>query len=343
MGKIELRQAELLDALGAFEALKSSRQHATVRVSPQEQWPPELVAALKKFHHDFFDRPNDGTEARSVAQITLEALAGEARDLQLLLDQKNAYSFLGDLEPIAKRIKGLSEKDYPYLLNHLDEFAQELLTAKQQTIAPLKAFMHGKQREVYDQIITFLAEEKPNLGEVAAEELQPVKVVMESSAPYQGDVLPKAKAAMANIRRLIDAALTEECDGALKAVDEAVRKIEALPDFGGLEERHRAQVMEKSDQARKAIDAEKYISGIRDRLRRYLTVDYPAQLALVNTLAHPAGDEEPKPEVRYIPVGTLRPEYDLAFISTEDELQQWLEALRRTIAAELAKGNRITL
>lgn len=343
MGKIELRQAELLDALGAFEALKNSRQHATVRVSPQEQWPPEVVAALKTFHHDFFDRPNDGTEARSVAQITLEALAGEARDLQLLLDQKTAYGFLGDLEPIAKRIKALSEKDYPYLLNHLDEFAEELLTAKQQTIAPLKAFMHGKQREVYDQIMTFLAEEKPNFAELPAEELEPLKAVVESSAPYQGDVLPNAKAAMANVRRLIDAALTEECDRALRAVDEAVKKIEGLPEYGSLDDEQRARVIEKSDQARKAIDDERYISGIRDRLHRYLTVDYPAQLALVNNLAHPASDEEPEPEVRYIPVSSLKPEHDLAFISTLDELERWLEALRRTIAAELAKGNRITL
>jgi len=86
MGKVELRTAELLDARVAFELLKNSRQHASVRVRLQEQFDATKVNALKKFHHDFFDRPNAGTEARSVGQLTSESLAAEARDLTVLLD-----------------------------------------------------------------------------------------------------------------------------------------------------------------------------------------------------------------------------------------------------------------
>ncbi len=105
LGKIELRTTEILDAKAVLDALKSSRQHGTVRVRIQDQFDPSAVAALKAFHHDFFDRPNDGTDARSAAQLTQSALAGEGEDLQLLVDQRGTYPFLADLEPIGARIE----------------------------------------------------------------------------------------------------------------------------------------------------------------------------------------------------------------------------------------------
>ncbi len=345
MGKLELRQAELLDAQGAFDAFRNSKHHGTVRISLQEQWPPEVVAALKNFHHDFFDRPNDGTDARSVAQLTLEALACEARDLELLLDQKATYPFLSDLEPVKNRLKAISQKDYPYLLNQLDEFSQELLTAKQETIAPIKGFMHGKQRIAYDEVITFLATERANFGDVPPENLEPLRAVAESGAPYRGELLPKARVAMADVKRLIDALLTDECHKALTAIAECEAKIRALPEHSQLSDTQQAQVMQKSAAAREAIDAEEYISGVRNRLARYLSEEYPAQLALVAALTTPETpeDEPPPPPVRYVPVTSLKPHLDLAFISTEAELERWLDALRSVIAVELAKGNKVTL
>ena len=52
MGKVELRTAELLDARSAFELLRNTRQHGSVRVRLQEQFDATKVNALKKFHHD---------------------------------------------------------------------------------------------------------------------------------------------------------------------------------------------------------------------------------------------------------------------------------------------------
>ena len=87
MGKVELRTTELLDARSALEHLKNTRQHGSVRVRLQEQFDATKINALKTFHHDFFDRANNGTDARSVGQFTAEALSAEARDLTVLLDQ----------------------------------------------------------------------------------------------------------------------------------------------------------------------------------------------------------------------------------------------------------------
>src|SRR5690606_13313272 len=121
MGKLELRTTEPLDAKSAFEHLKNSRQHANVRVRLQVGFETREVDALKRFHHDFFDRPNNGTDARSVGQFTAEALAAEASDLTILLDQAARYPFLAELQPVCERIARLADRDHTYLIKNLAE------------------------------------------------------------------------------------------------------------------------------------------------------------------------------------------------------------------------------
>ena len=348
MGKVELRNAELLDARSALELLKNTRQHGSVRVRLQEQFDATKVNALKKFHHDFFDRANTGTEARSVGQLTSDALAAEARDLTGLLDQVNRYAFLEPLRPIVTKINALAEKDYTYLLNHLNDFADDLLTAKEDVLSPIKAFMHGPQRAAYDDAITFLREEEANFAEVPAVEVQPLRDLAASAHPYRGNAVPKAKTAVTKLRGLLADLLTTERDQALATLATQSARLSAIEDFQKLTETARAQVLALAVDARAAISSARFVTGIRDRLSRYLTQDYPAQLALAAKLAAPPaktggqpGDKTPP--IRYTPATSLRPQCELPFIATEADLEQWLAALRTTAQAELKKGNRISL
>ena len=352
MGKVELRTAELLDARSAFEHLKNSRQHGSVRVRLQQQFDATKVNALKKFHHDFFDRPNSGTEARSVGQFTSEAFAAEVRDLTILLDQVARYPFLEPLRPIVTRLTTLAEKDYTYLLNHLDAFQDELLNAKDDLLSPIKAFMHGPQRLAYDEAITFLREEEANFAEVPTTEVQPLSDLAASSHPYRGNVVPTAKAAVTKLRKLLVDLLKAERNQAIATLDSQQARLRAVPDFALLDEAARNQVLELTTSARTAIQSARFVTGIRDRLQRYNTQDYPAQLALASRLAAsmaqpPAkpGEKAPAPvaPVRYVAATSLHPQCSLSYIASEADLDQWIAALRTAAQAELAKGNRISL
>lgn len=348
MGKVELRNTELLDARSALELLKNNRQHGSVRVRLQEQFDATKVNALKKFHHNFFDRANAGTEARSVGQLTSEALAAEARDLTVLLDQVTRYVFLEPLRPIAAKINALAEKDYTYLLNNLNDFADDLLTAKEDVLSPIKAFMHGPQRAAFDDAITFLREEEANFAEVPVLEVQPLRDLAASAHPYRGNAVPKAKAAVTKLRDLLADLLKAERDRALANVDTQSARLQAIEDFATLTEANRTQVLALTVEARAAIQSARFVTGIRDRLQRYLAQDYPAQLALLARLAAPpakTGGEpgDKTPPVRYTPATSLRPQCDLPYITTEADLDQWLAALRTAAQAELKNGNRISL
>jgi len=350
MGKVELRASELLDARSAFDHLKNTRQHGSVKVRLQEQFDATKVNALKTFHHDFFDRTNSGTDARSAGQFTSEAFAAEARDLTLLVDQATRYTFLEPLRPILERLSTLAEKDYTFLLNHLADFQDDLLTAKDDLLSPLKAFMHGPQRTAYDEAITFLREEEANFAEVPATEVQPLRDLAASAHPYRGNAVPTAKAAVSKLRTLLADLLKTERDQAIATLDAQQGRLQAVDDFASLDKSARQQIMASSTAAREAIQSARFVTGIRDRLQRYVTQDYPAQLAMASRLATPApqaggkkgGAETPAP-VRYTSATSLRPQCSLPYIATEAELDQWLAALRKAAQAELSQGNRISL
>jgi hypothetical protein len=378
MGKVELRTSELLDSASALEHLRNSRDHGKVRVRIQQQFDPARVNALKRFHQEFFDKANPGTDARSVGQHTADALTAEARALMQLLDDARHYPFLNALKPVTDRLIEISGRDNAYLLNHLEEFQDELLDAKEDLVAPIRAFMNGAQRTAYDEAIVFLRAEEANFAELPAEKVEPLRELAKAEAPFRGNVVPAARAAMIELRALLDASLAVERERVLAELAAHEARLQATPEFEALDDAGRAQVLYISQAARDAIDAARVVAAVRDRAQRYMNQEYSKQLELAANLAAqtaqptPAGDggEATPPAVtetggatapgidtrgtstvepphtvriRYTHAGSLRAESNLPYISNEAELDEWLAALRKVALAELERGHRISL
>jgi hypothetical protein len=354
MGKVELRAGELLEGRPAFEALRSSRQHAAIRVRIQEQIDASKVTALKQFHLEFFDKANDGTDARSIARCTAEALGSRAKTLVLLADQSARYPFLSALKPYAERLEKLADRDHVWLLNNVADYRDELLDAKEDLIAPVEAFMHGAQRIAYDEAINFLREEAANFGELSSSEVEPLRTLESAEHPYRGTAVPAAKGAVARLRGLIADLLTKERDRALAEVDGHEGNLKAHADFAALDVAAQERVLVASRAARTEIQAARFVTGVRDRVQRFVTRDYPEQLTLAARLATPVvppsgggepGDPTPPPPppVVYISASRLRPTHAGSTIANEADLDEWLAALRAAAVIELKNGKRITL
>jgi hypothetical protein len=356
MGKVELRGPDVLDARGVLASMRSNRQWSQVRVRLQEQFDASMVNALKSFHADFFDRQNPGVDARSVGQATVEGFGIESIELTALLDQVSRYPFLEALRPVANEVGKLAKKDYSYLLSHLADFQNDLLDSKQVTVAPIKAFMRGPQRAIYDEAIAFLREEEANFVELSPDEVAPLRSLAGSSRPYVGGLVPAGKLAVTKLRALLAELLKTEREKATDTLCAQEERLATVPDFSTLSISGREQVMTATVLARKEILSARFVSGIRDRVQRYVNQEYPAQVALAVRLVAPKPSpapapsgsptvipEAPKRQVEYIPSKNLQPKCALAIISSVPELDQWLSALRTAAEAELNKGNIITL
>lgn len=369
MGKVELRTTELVTAQEAVEQLRNSRNWAGVRVAVQEQFDATKINALKRFHQEFFDKGNTGTDARSVAAQTTECLKIEAEELEKLAKQEDAYGFLSAVKVPLERVQRLAQKDYNYLLNNLAAYSQELLDAKDNLLAPIKAFMNGAQKVSYDEAIGLLKAEAANLTEVADSELQPIRDMQTAAAPYRGSLVPAAKAAVAKVRGLLAALLKGEREAATAKVEEKRKLIEATPDFAKLDADQQAQVLAQTQTTLAAIAANNVLTGIRDLVRVYSERHFNAQLDLASKLAMPPPEPQPPtpapthddstgalpvptprppvpapaPRVIHVPLRQLRLTGAPVIVTSVAELDQYLAALRTAIAGELKKGNRVTV
>jgi hypothetical protein len=229
-----------------------------------------------------------------------------------------------------------------------------LLAAKDDVLSPIKAFMRGPQRAVYNEAIAFLKEEEANFVEFPPEAVKPLRDLAGSNAPYSGNVLPAAKAAVASLRGLLTDLLNAERSKAILVLDEQEARLRTIEDFKSLTDLQREQVLAASVASRSAIEGARFVSGIRDRIQRYVTQDYPAQLALAAKLAvrvvpqpapsTPGAVPAPAPApVVYTTAASLRPRCNLPYIASPADLEEWLNALREAAKAELAKGKRISL
>ena len=354
LGKIELRTAELLDARSALDALRNTRQHGSVRVRIQESFDSTKVAALKRFHQEFFDRANPGTDPRSVGSATLEAIIREHAALQALAAQSSRYPFLTPLTPIVERLSILAGRDYAHLLNQLGEFQDPLLDTKEDLLDPIKSFMAGPQRTTYEECITYLREEEANFSDLPAGMLQPLRDLAASATPFRGQVLPAARTAVAQLTAAISKRVETERSTALTTLAEREAQLRGLPEVKQLPEGTVQLVLHLTTEARATIQSARFIPAIRDRISRYTSQDFPAQLALAANHAalaagpapgkSPAGGEALPPQpTAFVAASSLRVSTGLSYIATEADVDQWLGALRKAALAEIKIGKRISL
>jgi hypothetical protein len=342
MGKVDFRSPDPLDASAALSALSNTRQHATIRVQLQQQFDPASINALKRFHHEFFDQTNPGTDARSVGEATLNAFAQKAQALDALLQQKPQYAFLAGLAEPVNKLKSLADKDANYLLSKLGDFDNDLLELKDDLLDPVLSFMNGSQRKAYDEAIAFLRDQEANFGDIPAEELQPLRDLAAAEHPYRGNAVPAAKTACDGLQTQIDSLLEAQRQSATASLAALEEKIQVLPDFAKLDAMAQAQVLSKTASTRASIADARFLTAIRDSLNRYRNNDYPSQLAMAAELAKPTGGDE-TPKTTYIPASSLTAKCTLPYISSEADLDQWLKALRETAMDELKQGKRISL
>lgn len=335
-GKVELRTTELLDARSALEALTNSRALSGVRVRLQERFDTEAINRLKRFHSDFFDCDNPGTDARSVGQATAVAFGGEAQELARLLGERQ-YPFVNSLRSVYEKIKLLAEADYTYLIKEAGNFAAELVTAKENLIFPIKAFINGTQRPAYDEVLRFLLEQEANFSGLPPADLQPLLDLRDAEAPFHGTIVPAAKHAMTTLRAKLATQLQDTRAQALARLGQYETMLRGSPDFTVLNPKQQHQVLQATEACRREIEAAQFMPVIRDRLQQYTDTAYNSQLVLANQLANPNPDHA----VNFVNVASLALNCKLTYLATPEDLDTWLAALRQACLSEINKGSRV--
>jgi hypothetical protein len=297
LGKIEVRtDGNLLEEDELERALRNTHGHTNVVLEPQTQFTASQVRALKEFYEDFFDAPPRASEAKMLGKETGIVLQELMHELTPLAARSSQYPFLNELTPVIEKLKELTGKPYAWYLTELLCHKDTLLDMKEGVIDPVRKFMNGSQKGIFDDASKFIQTQEPNFVYVESEEAAQIKNTLTDSNCFKGSLMQKVKTQVEALQENITTQIDAEIARAKERVATLKDRLSGMPEFSALNGDQQKQVTQPFNEFTTAIDRQKLIAVIRDTVRLFEENDYQRQLSQMTVWAQPAQRPEPTSE-----------------------------------------------
>jgi cation transport regulator ChaC len=360
-GKLEVRMdSNVLEDDELERALRNTHGYGSVLLEPQVEYTASQVRALKDFYAEFFDAPPRSTEAKTLARETAESFDKLRQTLVEIHAQVAVFPFLSVLTPVLTTLSEAAAKNTNWFLTELPRQKNALLDVKEQIIDPLRKFMGGGQKAIYEQATEFVDQQEDNFAYVQGDEASQIRSALADSNCYKGNRLQQVKAHLDLLQQKIADQRTREFEAAKASVDTLEVKLRGMPEFSYLGADQQAQVASACEKARQGLSEQKRIAMIRDQVRRFEDVEYPGLVAQIDLWSHPVepgtktappdngGDTTsatttPLPQPTIVLSRSIAVQFDKALLADEADLQRYLDALRDAWLKEIKAGKRVQI
>ena len=380
-GKAEVRtDGNLLEEDELERALRNTHGHGNVVLEPQVEFTASQVRALKEFFEEFFDAPPRASEAKALGKETGTALQDLTHQLTPLAAQASQYPFLNALTPVLEKLKDLTGKPYTWYLTELTRQENALLDMKESVMDPVRKFMSGPQKGIFDNARKFVQTQEPNFAYIDEEagsgkwevrEGDPDDVssgaliaILTDPECFKGNRMQQVKTQVETLQEKVNAKIESEIVKAKETVAALKGRLCGMAEFGALNGEQQEQITRPFNEFNAAIERQKLIAVIRDTLRRFEESDYQRQLSQMTTWAQPAPAPKPAPEaggttptdegtstpparpepsIEYVPSRAVKVSFDKAWLADETDVERYLESMREALLDEIRKGKRIQI
>lgn len=340
-GKIEIKQdSNLLEDHQVIDALMISSNYGNTLVEVQRDIDPTLIRELKSLYSEAFDETCPHQEAKDIAIGFKDKLSSLYQDINGLILNANNYPFLNLLLPIQEQMRSWVGKDYSYFLLNRPEYEDTLLDAKEDLIDPIKKFMNGDQRKIYDDIRLLVNSDTTNLSFVDGDEMDELRSVISHEKPFVGNLIREAKATMDSLKTKILEKIKNEKELAVERVNNIISHFKEKDEFSQLNDGQKEEVLMPFNLALREIKEERYISNIRNIALRVQDSIEAKQLTELLKLTS-KGQE--KDDVLYIKANNIIISYDKRELKTDEDVDEYIETLREKYKDQISKSRRIIL
>jgi hypothetical protein len=366
LGKIEVRaDGNLLEAEALERAFRNTSAHGNIILEPQVEFTASQVRALKQFFEDFFDAPARSSEAKALGMETSAALQELAHQLTTLAAQASQYPFLNALTPVLENLKEMTGKPYSWYLTEQSRLEGTMLDAKERVIDPVRKFMSGPQRDIFDNVRTFVQTQEPNFSYIDGQEAAQIVAILTDPECFKGNRMQLVKTQLETLHDNVTTRVEAEITKAKETIDSLKNRLCGMAEFGALNGDQQQQIVHPFDEFSAAIERQKLIAVIRDTRRRFEENDYQRLLSQMTSWAQPAPTSEPLPEsgvasardsgpkptpsgkmeprIEYIPSRSVKVLFEKAWLADEADVERYLESMREALLDEIRKGRRIQI
>jgi hypothetical protein len=353
-GKVEVRtDGNLLEEDELERALRNTHGHGNVVLEPQVEFTASQVRALKEFFEDFFDAPPRASEAQALGKETGTALQELMHQLTPLAAQASQYPFLNALTPVLEKLKELTGKPYTWYLTELTRQEDALLDMKESVIDPVRKFMSGPQKRIFDNARMFVQTQEPNFAYIEGNESAQVVSSLTDPECVKGNRMQQLKTQVETLQEKVTARIDAEIAKAKQTVASLKGRICAMAEFSALSDEQQEQITRPFNEFDAAIERHKLIAVIRDTLRRFEEQEYPRLLGIMSepqmdTAGYRSSSKNEN--IRVNPcesvvqnLRSVKVSFDKAWLADETDVERYLESMREALLDEIRKGKRIQI
>ena len=352
-GKLEVRaDSTLLEDDALERTLLNTHGTNNVVLEPTVEFTAAQVRRLKEFFGDFFDAPPSSNEAKALGK----EVNAKVQDLMTALDrlhtQADRYPFLNGLRPVIDKLKDLASKPYTWYLTEIAREEDALLDMKEQLIDPVRKFMGGSQKAIYDEAKTFLRDQDANFTYVETPELEDVRSTLSDPQCFKGNRIQQLKAKLDALKQRVEQQVSEARTKAQGVLDDLQRRLHNMPEYQQLPAERTEELNAPFRELQDHIAQQRLIAVINDRLRYFEDQGYQKLLDRMFDLLKPKPEpgqdtdggkpdwvKEPRPE--YVAAKHLRVPFDKPLLTTADDVDAYLQALRDTLLEQVRNGKHI--
>lgn len=338
-GKIEMKQdSNLLEDNQVIDALLISSNYGNTLLEVQKDVDPKLIKELKTLYSEAFDESCPFLEAKDIAVGFKDKLSVLLQEVNGLIQNSNNYPFLVLLEPIQEKLRSWSGKDYTYFLLSRQEYEDNLLDTKEDLLDPIRKFMNGDQKKIYDEIRLIVNSDTTNLSFVDGDEMEQLRIVLNHDKPFLGTLIRDAKSTMDILKEKIQSKVKEEKELATERVNTIIAHFESKAEFTQLNDNQREDLLSPFKTALKEIKDERFISNIRYIAQNVQDQTEPRQLTRLQRLTS-VGEEQ----FEYIKASGIHISFDKRELKTNEDVDDYVETLREKLKEQISKNRRISL
>lgn len=362
--KLELKEnGELLDQQTAFQNMTNIRLRPQTIIEPLPEVDARSLKALKDLHRELFNEPNEGNDPKDAALAFQKRLRQEATALTQLLREQDRYPFLQVLQPYARQLDQLAATNYNKYFDQVEAIEDELIDFKEDTLDPIKSFMAGQQRKIFDDITLFLERGQANNQYIDQEELQALRMVAGESRPYAGQKMQLAKEQLDTCKRLLRDTLESEKNKARAVIQELREKLCQVDHFESLSESQQSELLRPFDLAMGEIDRSTHIANLRDFVRQFEEHQYAQCLSRLYQMSAPAPEPQVNPQTaaaktgeaapsatrpvqpprKFIRAAHIKVHFPQPYLRKPEDVEAYLEQLRAAYLEQLEKDRDIML
>jgi hypothetical protein len=241
-------------------------------------------------------------------------------------------------QPI-KTIQDLTGKDYPFYFEELPKQESDLLDMKEDVLDPIRQFMSGSNKNIYDEASKFLQTQSPNFSAMGSAVPVQLKALLEAPDCYKGNKIREAKTLLDALKNDVGKHIQKTRDEALAQVGKLQQRVQTMQEFSALNNKQKQEVEQSFHAIQMYIQNENLISSIRDRAGRYETGDYNSLLTRITEWTQKPSETP----VEYVSQGELGVKFEKAYLASEEDVDGYLEALKKALLKAIKNNKRIRL